>query len=107
MACRASRFWEFSGAMAADVRVEIAALEKQSRAITVSRALVLLDLVRQFHRSGIPVLVLKGPAIGIAAYGDCSRRVFADADLLVRRTDLGHARNMPVSYTHLRAHETL
>lgn len=88
---------EFSGAMAADVRVEIATLERQSRAVTVSRALVLVDLVHQFNRSGIPVLVLKGPAIGIAAYGDCSRRVFADADLLVRRKDLGPARNMLLS----------
>lgn len=85
---------EFSAAMPPAVRAKVADLEKQSRAYAVSRTLVLIELVDGLRRLGIPALVLKGPAIAMMAYGDCSRRIFADADLLVSRNDLGHARNV-------------
>jgi hypothetical protein len=85
---------EFSAAMPPGVRAELATLEKQSRAYAVSRTLVLMDVVSELARQGIPALVLKGPAIAIMAYDDCSRRIFADADLLVRRDDLGRARDI-------------
>lgn len=85
---------EFSSAMPPAVRVEAAALEKASRAHAVSRTLVLMNLVDDLVRSDIPVIVLKGPAIAIAAYDDCSRRIFADADLLLHRSDLGRARDL-------------
>ncbi len=88
---------EFPTAMPADVRSDVAALEKKSRAYAVSRSLILLDLVRELRNAGIPVLVLKGPAIAITAYDDCSRRIFSDADLLVRRQDLGRARDLVLS----------
>lgn len=85
---------EFSPAMPADVRADVAALEKKSRAYAVSRNLILLDIVRELRGSGIPVLVLKGPSIAVTAYDDCSKRIFSDADLLVRRQDLGRARDL-------------
>jgi hypothetical protein len=85
---------EFAAAMPTDVRAEVATLEMQSRAYAVSRSLILLDLVRELEASGIPVLVLKGPAIAITAYDDPSRRIFSDADLLVRRQDLNRARDL-------------
>lgn len=85
---------EFSGAMPSAVLTEVSTLEKQSRAYAVSRTLIQLDLVQSLSRVGIPVIVLKGPAIAIAAYGDYSRRTFGDADLLVRRRDLGPARDL-------------
>jgi hypothetical protein len=85
---------EFSAAMPPAVRAEVVTLELQSRAYAVSRTLILTDLLREFASSGIPALVLKGPAIAIAAYDDCSRRIFSDADFLIRRSDLGRARDV-------------
>lgn len=85
---------EFSEAMPALVRAEVAAREKQSRVYAMSRTLMLLDLVQTLDRTGIPAIVLKGPAIAIAAYDDASRRTFSDADLLVRRKDLRRARDL-------------
>ncbi len=84
---------EFSAAMPRAVRVEAAQLEKRSRAYAVSRTLMMMDLVNAMDRAGIPTMVLKGPAVAVAAYDDCSRRTFADADLLVRRNDLRRARD--------------
>jgi hypothetical protein len=85
---------QFAAAIPPDVRLVVAALEKQSRAFAVSRSLILADIVNELNRSYVPALVLKGPATAIAAYGDCSRRIFYDADLLVRRTDLRRARDI-------------
>src|SRR6266508_3949777 len=57
----------------------------------------LADLVNALAAAGIPAIVLKGPAIAIAAYGDCSRRTFADVDLLLHRSDLMAARDLLVT----------
>lgn len=88
---------ELSAAMPAEVRAEVATLEKQSRGYAVSRTLMLLDLVQSLESAGVPVIVLKGPAIAIMAYDDCSRRTFADSDLLVWRHDLGRARDLVIA----------
>ncbi|MEO7685263.1 MAG: nucleotidyltransferase family protein [Gemmatimonadaceae bacterium] len=85
---------QFAGAVPPDVRIVVAALEKQSRAYTVSRTLILTNLVNELNRLGVPALVLKGPATAVAAYGDCSRRIFYDADLLVHRADLARGRDI-------------
>jgi hypothetical protein len=88
---------EFYAAMPAAVRARVASLEKQSRGYAVSRTLLLLDLVNRFEHAGIPVIVLKGPAIAMRAYDDCSRRTFSDMDLMVRRHDLLRARDVVVA----------
>src|SRR6266550_7468080 len=54
---------------------------RDTRAHALTRTLVLLDLVKKLESAGIPVLVLKGPAVAIAAYGDVSFRAFGDVDL--------------------------
>lgn len=89
---------EFSAAMPTGVHTEVAILERQARGFAVSRTLVLLDLLQSFERVGVPVIVLKGPAVGTRAYDDCSRRTFADFDLLVWRRDLGRARDLVLAY---------
>lgn len=94
---------EFSAAMPADVRAEVSALEKEARAYAMSRALILLDLVSELDPLGIRALVLKGPAIAIAAYDDCSRRIFYDADLLIHRDDLARARDALLARGYLRS----
>jgi len=88
---------QFPAAMGPVVLSRVASLEKRSRAYAVSRTLILTDLVKSLDRAGVPSVVLKGPAVAIAAYDDCSRRTFADADLLVRREHLGLAREVLLS----------
>ncbi|GJG86402.1 hypothetical protein tb265_15830 [Gemmatimonadetes bacterium T265] len=57
---------------------------------------VLLDLLRLLEGAGIPVIVLKGPAIGLVAYGDVTMRTFNDLDLLVQPADVRQARSLLV-----------
>jgi len=83
---------QFAPAMPPTVLDDIAAREQKSRARAVSRTLLLMRLVSAFDQAGIHVIVLKGPAVAIAAYGDYSRRTFSDVDFLVRKEDLVAAR---------------
>jgi len=76
------------------VLIEMRELERISRAFAVSRTLQVVDLVNWLTGAGIPTIVLKGPAIGIEAYGDCSRRTFGDIDLLVPKSDLTAAHEL-------------
>jgi hypothetical protein len=58
---------------------------------SVSKVGQLLSLSSAFNSAGIPVLIVKGPAVAISAYGAYSRRDFVDIDIVVRRNDLGAA----------------
>jgi hypothetical protein len=80
-----------------EVLTGISELERTSRAFALSRTLQLVDLAKGLTEAGIPTIVLKGPAIAIAAYGDCSRRTFADIDLLVPKSDLAAAHELLLS----------
>jgi hypothetical protein len=53
-----------------------------------------LRIATLFQAAGIQVIVLKGPAVALTAYGDLSRRTFTDVDLLVRREDILRARQI-------------
>jgi hypothetical protein len=59
-------------------------------AVALSAVAVNLCRIRELHRAvqlfegaGIPVLVLKGPALAVQAYGDPHERSYGDVDLLV------------------------
>jgi hypothetical protein len=67
-------------------------LAHHARAIALSRSLVTGDLVARFNGAGMPVIVLKGGALGVAAYGDPSLRMFSDVDLLLAKEDLARGR---------------
>jgi Uncharacterised nucleotidyltransferase len=54
----------------------------------------LLSLVREFGREGIAVIPFKGPLLAITAYGNVALREFLDLDLLVRKEDFDHAREL-------------
>lgn len=84
---------DFTAAIPAAVLSGLVAREREARALVLVRTLLLMDLVRGFEGAGISVIVLKGPAVAIAAYGDYSRRTFNDVDLLLRRDDLAAARD--------------
>jgi hypothetical protein len=70
-------------------RAKTAELRARSRATAAT--LWTVEAVRIVQEAGIRCLVLKGPALGVVAYGDLSFRTFADADLLVRKNDLDRA----------------
>lgn len=83
----------FAARLPEGVLVRARERERESRALTLADTLVLADTARRLEDQGIPVVVLKGPAIGVAAYGDPSLRPFADFDILVRREDMIRARD--------------
>ena len=51
----------------------------------------LRSLLAAFDRASVPVMPLKGPALGEALYRDPGLRPFTDLDLLVRRADVPRA----------------
>jgi hypothetical protein len=86
----------FAETIPPEVLVEIASLEQAQRAYALSRTLQAVDLAKSMTSAGIPTIVLKGPAIAMAGYGDCSRRTFADIDLLVPKAHLSDAQDLLV-----------
>jgi len=87
----------FAASIPPGVVAEITELERAQRAYAMSRTLQLVDLTRRLKEAGIPTIVLKGPTIGITAYGDCSRRGFADIDLLVPKNYLTAAHDLLIA----------
>jgi putative nucleotidyltransferase-like protein len=84
----------FADATPPEVLAEITELERTQRAYAVSQTLQVVDLSKTLTAAGIPTIVLKGPAVAIMAYDDCSRRTFSDIDLLVQKDDLTAARDL-------------
>ncbi len=84
----------FAQAVPPESLAAITERERAARAFALSRTLQVVDLSRAFALAGIPAIVLKGPALAIQAYGDCSRRTFADIDLLVAKNDLPMAKKL-------------
>jgi hypothetical protein len=79
--------------------------ERDSRAMALSRTLVLVDLVEKMSLAGLETLVLKGPAISQLAYGGESFRTFADIDLLLTRSDLERGRDLLLSLGYERVYD--
>jgi len=57
----------------------------------------LLKLLGEFETLGIKAVPFKGPLLAVLAYGDLSLRQFSDLDILVRREDVAHAKNIILS----------
>lgn len=87
----------FAANIPAELLAEIKRSEQLARAFAVTQTLRAADLAKSLQSAGVGVLVLKGPAAAIQAYGDCSRRTFADIDLIVKKKDLA------VAHEHLLA----
>jgi hypothetical protein len=47
-----------------------------------------LRVTGMLEAAGVPVIVLKGPALAVVAYGEIGLRQFSDVDILVRPADL-------------------
>ena len=82
----------FCEAIPAEVLSRAALRERETRGIALARSLLAVEIVRQLERSGIRSIVLKGPAVGLTAYGDPSMRTFSDVDLLIEVHNLAAAR---------------
>jgi hypothetical protein len=72
----------------------IATEAQQTLAVTVELTLVLMNLLDAFRQAGIPVIVLKGPAVGLGAYDDVSLRRFGDFDLLIPKARFADAQEV-------------
>ena len=57
-------------------------------------AMHLVQLIAKFEQQRIPCLVLKGPAVAMAAYGDLSLRQYEDIDIMVHVEDVSIAVEM-------------
>lgn len=75
-------------------RTQVVSREREARAFNISHALITVQLASLLEREGIRVIVIKGAAVGVSAYGDASLRGSSDIDLLVRRADLPRARRV-------------
>jgi len=84
----------FAQAVPKETLVAITERERAARAFALARTLQVVDVSRAFVKAKIPAIVLKGPALAIQAYGDCSRRTFVDVDLLVPKNDLSRAKKL-------------
>lgn len=57
----------------------------------------LIRIARRFDREGIQMISLKGPALGLALYGDLSLRTSRDLDLLVSPEEVDAAEQILIS----------
>jgi hypothetical protein len=69
----------------------------------------LSGILHAFEREGVPVILLKGPALAEALYRDPGLRPFTDLDLLIHRADLPQALQVlsSLAYHHLAADRSL
>jgi len=64
---------------------------RETRSAAESLGQELEALLQEFTEHGIEALPLKGPALGLALYGDAAMRQSTDIDVLVRREDFPRA----------------
>ena len=64
----------------------IAALERrrETKALSLSRTLVLFELVKLLKSRSVDVMVLKGPVTALYAFGHPALRTFSDLDLFIK-----------------------
>jgi signal peptidase len=63
-----------------------------SRARALQMEKQLSEIINAFHKEGVQVLVLKGPALALTVYPDPAMRASSDLDLLVLPTQMAQAR---------------
>jgi hypothetical protein len=76
------------------------ALHERQRAqifLSLKMTAELFRLLDRFAAEGIAALVVKGPVLAIAAYGDPAMRSYGDLDLLVRQPDIRRATEVMIA----------
>ena len=84
---------------------EVTARRHASRTGSLVLTLLMLDLVDALKETGVAVIILKGPATALAAYGDPTLRSFADIDLLVHKEHLQRVKDVLLERGYLAAYE--
>ena len=75
----------------ADVQGELAELQRAQTFFTLRMSAELFRLTQLFAAQQIGMLVVKGPALAMQAYGDAEMRNYGDLDFLVRHGDIARA----------------
>ena len=75
----------------AKIRAELLAHQRAQHFFTLRMSAELFRLIDRFSAQNIGVLVVKGPALTMQAYGDAALRKYGDLDLLVRQADIARA----------------
>jgi len=79
---------------APEVDARLRAIDREARISAFVWSETLRSTLAEFHRRGVPVISLKGPWLAQRLYGDTALRLYADLDLLVRRTDFGRSEEL-------------
>jgi putative nucleotidyltransferase-like protein len=67
---------------------------QQNHARNIILADELVRLISLFNDAGIEAFAYKGPALAVFAYGNLALRRFVDLDVVVRKQDVQHARDL-------------
>ncbi|MGA2810842.1 MAG: nucleotidyltransferase family protein [Candidatus Acidiferrum sp.] len=73
------------------IREQLAELQRTQAFFTLRMSAELFRLADRFAAARIAMLVVKGPALAMQAYGDAAMRNYGDLDLLVRDCDIARA----------------
>jgi hypothetical protein len=76
---------------APEVDARLRAIDRTARISAFVWSETLRSTLAEFHRRDLPVISLKGPWLAQRLYGDAALRLYADLDLLVRRSDFARA----------------
>lgn len=80
------------GEPAVDARLR--GIDREARISAFVWSETLRSTLAEFHCCGVPVISLKGPWLGQRLYGNAGLRLYADLDLLVRRTDFSRSEEL-------------
>jgi putative nucleotidyltransferase-like protein len=78
-------------AVPAEARTTLADTARTQALFTLRMSAELLRIAEAFAAGGVDMLVVKGPALALQAYGDAAMRSYGDLDLLVRDRDIARA----------------
>ena len=96
----------FSEEMDAETLSGVIERKRISRAMALTKSIQTVEIVNRLEEKGIDVLVLKGAGLAVSAYDDASLRTSDDIDILVRKSDLGRARDFLVAANYSPAFDT-
>lgn len=78
-------------AVPSGIRATLAERQRTQHFFTLRMSAELFRLAELFAAQNIGMLVVKGPALAVQAYGDAAMRNYGDLDLLVRHADIARA----------------
>ncbi|MGA2418745.1 MAG: nucleotidyltransferase family protein [Candidatus Acidiferrum sp.] len=79
------------------IRATLAERRRTQHFLTLRMSAELFRLAERFKRQNIGMLVVKGPALAVQAYGDAAMRNYGDLDFLVRHEEIARATNLMIN----------